>query len=114
MYPAATPSTYTILPQLPHCSRTVETQDSFSSAGSPTSSALAWLTGSSSQKMQRLHLDGRSSRLSSVILARRRDTGHLCHSNLHGTDAGKRNVLATSLNVPDVQSGSDIVPMSAR
>src|SRR5215467_4851845 len=62
-----------ILPQLPHCSRTLETQASFSREASPTSSARAWPTGSSSQKTQRRHRDGRSSRLSRVILARRRD-----------------------------------------
>src|SRR5215469_229894 len=63
-----------IFPQLPHSSSTEEIHASFSSAGSPTSSARAWLTGSSSQKTHLRHLGGKSSRLSSVMLASRRDT----------------------------------------
>ena len=69
-----------ILPQLPHSSRTEEIQASFSSAGSPTSRARAWLTGSSSQKTHRRQRGGKSSRLSSVMLASRRDTSYLCGS----------------------------------
>src|SRR5262249_5942515 len=57
-----------------------EIHASFSSAASPTSIARAWLTGSSSQKTQRRHLGGRSSRLSSVMLASRRDTCYPCRS----------------------------------
>src|SRR6266487_4756972 len=73
MYPAGTPSTYAILPQLPHSSSTEETQDSFSSSRSPLSSARARLTGSSSQKTHLRHFGGRSPRLSSVMLTIRRD-----------------------------------------
>src|SRR6266567_1981433 len=73
MYPAGTPSTYAILPQLPHSSSTEETQDSFSSSRSPLSSARARLTGSSSQKTHLRHFSGRSPRLSSVMLTIRRD-----------------------------------------
>src|SRR6266545_1892611 len=63
-----------IFPQLPHSSRVEEIHASFSSAGSPVSSARSLLTGSSSQYTQRRHRRGRSSRLSSVMLTRRRDT----------------------------------------
>src|SRR5580700_3299075 len=73
MYPAGTPSTYAILPQLPHSSSTEETQDSFSSSGSPLSSARARLTGPSSQKTHLRHFGGKSPRLSSVMLTIRRD-----------------------------------------
>src|SRR5580704_16741455 len=73
MYPAGTPSTYAILPQLPHSSSTEDTHDSFSSSGSPFSSACARLTGPSSQKTHFRHLGGKSPRLSSVILTIRRD-----------------------------------------
>src|SRR5262252_10601640 len=73
MYPAGTPSTYAIFPQLPHSSSTEETQDSFSSPGSPLSSARARLTGPSSQKTHLRHFGGRSPRLSSVMLTIRRD-----------------------------------------
>src|SRR5262249_34194708 len=72
-------------------SRTEEIQASFSSAGSPTSIARAWLTGSSSQKTQRRHLGGRSSRLSSVMLASRRDTCHPCRSK------GRDEVISNDL-----------------
>src|SRR6266700_7746551 len=75
MYPAGTPSTYAILPQLPHSSSTEETQDSFSSSRSPFSSARARLTGSSSQKTHLRHFGGKSPRLSSVMLTIRRDIG---------------------------------------
>src|SRR5258706_14874317 len=75
-----------IFPQLPHSSRTEETQDSLSSPGSPSSCALAKPTGSSSQKTQRRHLIGRSPMLSSVMLARRRDTWHPCDRD--SSDAG--------------------------
>src|ERR1022692_1523477 len=77
-----------ILPQLPHSSRTEETHDSFSTGESPASTALAWFSGSSSQKTQRRHRGGRSSRLSRVMLARRRDTWHSC-----GRDSGRTDVL---------------------
>src|SRR3984885_14872688 len=73
MYPAGTPSTYAIFPQLPHSSSTEDTHDSFSSSGSPLSSARARLTGPSSQKTHLRHLGGISPRLSSVILTIRRD-----------------------------------------
>src|SRR5215469_17657998 len=73
MYPAGAPSTYAILPQLPHSSSTEETQDSFSSSRSPLSSARARLTGSSSQKAHLRHFGGKSPRLSSVMLTIRRD-----------------------------------------
>src|SRR6516164_1274868 len=73
MYPAGTPSTYAIFPQLPHSSSTEETQDSFSSSASPLSSARARLTGSSSQKTHLRHFGGKSPRLSSVTLTIRRD-----------------------------------------
>src|SRR5229473_8004381 len=73
MYPAGTPSTYAILPQLPHSSSTEDTHDSFSSSGSPLSSARARLTGPSSQNTHLRHLGGKSPRLSSVILTMRRD-----------------------------------------
>src|SRR5690242_2373803 len=63
------------LPQLPHSSRTEETQDSFSRPGSPVSTARAWLTGYSSQKTHRRQFGGRSARLSRVMLASRRDNG---------------------------------------
>src|SRR5215469_13158247 len=73
MYPAGTPSTYAIFPQLPHSSSTEDTHDSFSSSGSPLSSARARLTGPSSQKTHLRHFGGKSPRLSSVILTIRRD-----------------------------------------
>src|SRR6266487_5171931 len=75
MYPAGTPSTYAILPQLPHSSSTEETQDSFSSSRSPFSSARARLTGSSSQNTHLRQVGGKSPRLSSVMLTIRRDIG---------------------------------------
>src|SRR5580693_5335714 len=89
-----------IFPQLPHSSRTEETHDSFSSAESPLSAALAWFTGSSSQKTQRRHLGGRSSRLSRVILARRRDTGRSC-SRDNGRTGGPPAGPAARLRRPD-------------
>src|ERR1700691_6652141 len=73
MHPAGTLSTYAILPQLPHSSSTEETHDSFSSSGSPFSSARARLTGPSSQKTHVRHFGGKSPRLSSVMLTIRRD-----------------------------------------
>src|SRR3984957_1585597 len=73
MYPAGTPSTYAIFPQLPNSRRTEDTHDSFSSSGTPLSSARAPLTGPSSQKTHLRHLGGKSPRLSSVILTIRRD-----------------------------------------
>src|SRR5260370_12236085 len=73
MYPAGMLSTYAIFPQLPHSSSTEDTHDSFSSSGSPLSSARARLTGPSSQKTHVRHLGGKSPRLSSVILTIRRD-----------------------------------------
>src|SRR5215472_2508077 len=73
MYPAGTPSTYAIFPQLPHSSSTEDTHDSFSSSGSPLSSARARLTGPSSQNTHFLHLGGKSARLSSLIETVRRD-----------------------------------------
>src|SRR5580698_8289719 len=63
-----------ILPQLPHSRRTDEIQASFSRVVSPSSIARAWLTGSSSQKTHLRQRGGTSSRLSRVMLARRRDT----------------------------------------
>src|ERR1700735_4306949 len=73
MYPAGTPSTYATLPQPPHSSSTEDTHDSFSSSGSPLSSARGRLTRPSSQKTHLRHLGGISPRLSSVILTIRRD-----------------------------------------
>src|SRR6202021_3982919 len=73
MYPAGTPPTYAIFPQLPHSSSTEDTHGSFSSSGSPLSSARVPLTGPSSQKTHLRHLGGKSPRLSSVILTIRRD-----------------------------------------
>src|SRR5262252_4544299 len=93
-----------ILPQLPHCSKTLETHDSFSSAVSPDSRARAWLTGSSSQNTQRRHRDGKSSRLSNVMLARRRDNWHLSYRGgaaIHW----RPDALIASWNVGDVLSG---------
>src|SRR5215475_6623045 len=63
-----------ILPPLPHSSSTDEIHASFSRAGSPSSSARAWPTGSSSQNTHLRQRGGKSSRLSRVMLARRRDT----------------------------------------
>src|SRR3954462_15080640 len=63
---------YAILPQLPHSSRTPEVQASFSSSVSPVSAARAPATGSNSQKTHLRQRRGRSSRLSSVMLASRR------------------------------------------
>src|SRR6266536_3613683 len=79
-----------IFPQLPHSSSVDEIHDSFSSSEPPSSSARARLTGSSSQKTHLRHLRGRSSRLSNVTLARRRDTriGYLGHCLLAARAVG--------------------------
>ena len=64
-------------PQLPHSSRTAETQASFSSSVEPKSEACAPRFSESSQKTQRRHLLGRSSKLSSVRAAMCQDTVNL-------------------------------------
>src|SRR5207248_9436112 len=70
-------SLYTIRPQEPHSSSTLDTQASFSTSVAPYSSACVFRCGASSQYTQRRQLFGRCSRLSSVTPTTRRDTRDL-------------------------------------